>query len=132
MGAMAWMLGERTDAASYSKSAANLKARFNRDWWVKEEQFFALAMDPRKELVRAVTSNVGHCLATGIIDADHLRPVVGRLFAPDMLQRVGYPHALLVTCLLQPTELPPRHGVGSGAGDDPVRVAAVWIRRART
>src|SRR4026207_2188002 len=89
MGAMAWMLGERTDAASYSKSAANLKARFNRDWWVKEEQFFALAMDPRKELVRAVTSNVGHCLATGIIDADHLRPVVGRLFAPDMFSGWG-------------------------------------------
>jgi len=89
MGAMAWMLGERTDAASYSKSAANLKARFNRDWWVKEEQFFALAMDSRKRLVGAVSSNVGHCLATGIIDGDHLRPVVGRLFAPDMFSGWG-------------------------------------------
>jgi glycogen debranching enzyme len=46
-------------------------------------------MDSRKQLVRAVTSNVGHCLATGIIDADHLRPVVGRLFAPDMFSGWG-------------------------------------------
>jgi hypothetical protein len=30
------------------------------------------------------SSNVGHCLAAGIIDADHIPKVVGRLFAPDM------------------------------------------------
>ncbi|HEY3161732.1 MAG TPA: glycogen debranching N-terminal domain-containing protein [Vicinamibacterales bacterium] len=89
MGVMAWMLGDRADATDYWKSAGDLKARFNRDWWVKEENFFALAMDPGKRLVRAVTSNVGHCLATGIIDTDHLRPVVGRLFAPDMFSGWG-------------------------------------------
>ena len=89
MAMMAWMLGERDTASAYSTSAANLKERFNRDWWVEEERFFALAMDPQKQLVRAVTSNVGHCLATGIIDADHLRPVVGRLFAPDMFSGWG-------------------------------------------
>jgi glycogen debranching enzyme len=89
MAMMAGMLGERDTASAYSTSAANLKERFNRDWWVDEERFFALAMDPQKRLVRAVTSNVGHCLATGIIDADHLRPVVGRLFAPDMFSGWG-------------------------------------------
>ena len=89
MGVMAWMLGDRADAADYWKRAGELKERFNRDWWVKDENFFALAMDPDKRLVRAVTSNVGHCLATGIIDTDHLRPVVGRLFAPDMFSGWG-------------------------------------------
>ena len=89
MGIMAWMLGERDAASAYWKSAADLKERFNRDWWVDEEGFFALAMDSQKRLVRAVSSNVGHCLATGIIDADHLRPVVGRLFAPDMFSGWG-------------------------------------------
>ena len=89
MGVMAWMLGERDDAKAYWKSAAELKKRFNRDWWIEAERFFALAMDPDKRLVRAVTSNVGHCLATGIIDTGHLRPVVGRLFAPDMFSGWG-------------------------------------------
>jgi glycogen debranching enzyme len=88
-GMMAFMLGDRAMAASCWKSAADLKERFNRDWWVEDEGFFALAMDPDKRLVRAVTSNVGHCLATGIIDTDHLRPVVGRLFAPDMFSGWG-------------------------------------------
>ena len=89
MGMMAWMLGERESASAYWKSAADLKKRFNCDWWMEEEGFFALAMDPQKRLVRAVTSNVGHCLATGIIDVGHLRAVAGRMFAPDMFSGWG-------------------------------------------
>jgi glycogen debranching enzyme len=89
MGVMAWMLGERDDAKGHWTSAAELKKRFNRDWWVDEDGFFALAMDSDKRLVRAATSNVGHCLAAGIIDTEHLRPVVGRLFAPDMFSGWG-------------------------------------------
>jgi glycogen debranching enzyme len=77
------------DASAYRRSAAALKERFNRDWWVADEQFFALALDPDKRQVRAVTSNVGHCLATGIIDETHRAPVVGRMFAPDMFSGWG-------------------------------------------
>jgi glycogen debranching enzyme len=83
------MLGDRAEADECWQRAADLKTRFNRDWWVPEERCFALAMDPDKRLVRAVTSNVGHCLSTGIIDEEHLRPVVGRLFAPDMFSGWG-------------------------------------------
>jgi glycogen debranching enzyme len=39
--------------------------------------------------VRALTSNVGHCLASGIIDRDRLPAVVGRMFAPDMFSGWG-------------------------------------------
>jgi hypothetical protein len=76
-------------AVAYRRSAADLKARFNRDWWVTDEQCFALALDPEKRQVRAVTSNVGHCLAAGIIDRDHIPPVVDRLFAPDLFSGWG-------------------------------------------
>jgi glycogen debranching enzyme len=89
MAALCWMTGAHADARSWFASAADLKARFNRDWWMDEEGFFALAMDPDKALVRAATSNVGHCLATGIIDRDHAPPVVGRLFAPDLFSGWG-------------------------------------------
>jgi glycogen debranching enzyme len=77
------------EATAYRRSAAALRERFNRDWWMPDEQFFALALDPGKRQVRAITSNVGHCLATGIIDADHRPAVVGRLFAPDMFSGWG-------------------------------------------
>ena len=75
--------------ADHWRSAKDLAERFNRDWWDEEEGFIALAMDPDKRLVAAPSSNVGHCLASGIIDGDHLPPVVGRLFAPDMFSRWG-------------------------------------------
>jgi glycogen debranching enzyme len=89
MGLLSWIDGRAADARAYLQAASELKTRFNRDWWHDEDEFFALAMDPGKRLVRAASSNVGHCLATGIIDADHIPPVVGRLFAPDMFSGWG-------------------------------------------
>jgi glycogen debranching enzyme len=89
MGVLCWLTGTRGDARGWFTAAAELKARFNRDWWIEGEQFIALAMDPAKSLVRAASSNAGHCLATGIIDADHVPAVVGRLFAPDMFSGWG-------------------------------------------
>jgi glycogen debranching enzyme len=89
MAVLSTALGEVDAGRAYHHSAGALKKRFNRDWWVDDQQCFALALDPDKRPVRAVTSNVGHCLAAGIIDADHLAPVVGRLFAPDMFSGWG-------------------------------------------
>jgi glycogen debranching enzyme len=89
MALLCWIMGAQDDAAAFRRSAADLKERFNRDWWVVDEQFCALALDPEKRQVRAVTSNVGHCLACGIINREHLPAVVGRLFAPDLFSGWG-------------------------------------------
>lgn len=89
MSVLSWIMDAGDDAAAYRKSAAALKGRFNRDWWVEDEQFVALALDPEKRQVRAVTSNVGHCLACGIIDRDLVPAVVGRMFAPDLFSGWG-------------------------------------------
>jgi glycogen debranching enzyme len=83
------LMNAPADAVAYLKSAAELKQRFNRDWWVDDTQCVALALDPEKRRVPAMTSNTGHCLATGIIDRDRLPAVVGRLFAPDMFSGWG-------------------------------------------
>jgi glycogen debranching enzyme len=89
MGVLCATRGELDDSRAHFASAADLKARFNRDWWSEREQCIALAMDPDKRLIEAVTSNVGHCLAAGIVDDDHLPAAVGRLFAPDMFSGWG-------------------------------------------
>jgi glycogen debranching enzyme len=89
MGVLCAVMNEPAEAAAYAKSAALLKERFNRDWWLADEEFYALALDPDKQPVRAVTSNVGHCVACGIIDDEHLPAVVGRMFAPDMFSGWG-------------------------------------------
>ncbi len=77
-------MGNDDDAKAHWSSAMELKQRFNRDWWLEGDRFFALAMDPEKRLVRALSSNVGQCIATGIIDDEHLPRTIDRLFAPDL------------------------------------------------
>jgi glycogen debranching enzyme len=89
MGLLSAIQGHQDDARAYLDAAASLKTRFNRDWWLPEDEFFALALDPQKRPVRAASSNVGHCLAAGIIDKTHIPTVVGRLFAPDMFSGWG-------------------------------------------
>jgi glycogen debranching enzyme len=89
MALLALVMHAREDAAAHRASAAALKARFNRDWWMEDQQFVALALDPDKRQVGAITSNVGHCLACGIVDRDRLPALVGRLFAPDMFSGWG-------------------------------------------
>jgi glycogen debranching enzyme len=89
MGVLAWVRGERRFARQLWRSARALKQRFNRDFWDPEERFYGLALDPGKGLVRAATSNVGHCLACGIIAREHLRDVADRLLAPDLFSGWG-------------------------------------------
>jgi glycogen debranching enzyme len=48
---------DRSLAARLETEAADLKRRFNRDFWLDEGQFFALALDGDKQPVDSLTSN---------------------------------------------------------------------------
>jgi glycogen debranching enzyme len=89
MALLSMVMNVSADAAAWRDSAARLKQAFNRDWWLADERFFALALDPDKRAVGAPGSNVGHCLACGIIDRERLEPVVGRMFEPDLFSGWG-------------------------------------------
>lgn len=89
MAVMSGFMGEWDNARALWRSAMDLRRRFSTEWWVEREQCYALALDADKKLAGSVTSNVGQCLATGIIDDEHLPRVVGRLFAPDMFSGWG-------------------------------------------
>jgi glycogen debranching enzyme len=89
MAVLSWIMNARDDARALWRSAADLKKRFNRDWWIPEESIVPLALGPDKQVVRAPSSNMGQCLATGIVSAEHLPPLVGRLFAPDLFSGWG-------------------------------------------
>lgn len=86
---LSWVLGTHDEAKALWHAASELKARFNRDWWMEDEQCVALALDPDKRLARSVTSNAGHCLAAGIVADEHVPKLVGRLLAPDMFSGWG-------------------------------------------
>ena len=86
---LAAVQGRLGDARDYWRSARELKQRFNRDWWMPEEGFIALALDPDKRQVRSIASNAGHCLTAGIVVDDHIPALIGRLFSPDMFSGWG-------------------------------------------
>lgn len=82
-------LGKPELARQLSREAADLKARFNMDFWIESEKFYAIALDGNNHPVGTVTSNPGHCLWTGIIEKDRARDVVSRLLANDMFSGWG-------------------------------------------
>ena len=69
--------------------AAELKRRFNRDFWLADEKFFAQALDARKHQVRAISSNPGHCLWMRIVDRSKAAHVARRLVSRDMFSGWG-------------------------------------------
>ncbi len=64
--------------------ARDLKMKFNRDFWMEDENFFASGLDGQKNQIKELRSNVGHLLMTGIIDEEKVPFVVKRLMQPDM------------------------------------------------
>ena len=89
MAVLSAVMGDRAGALALWRSAQDLKARFNRDFWMEDEGFVALALDPDKRPVRSVTSNAGQCLATGIVSDEHVPRLVRRLFQPDLFSGWG-------------------------------------------
>lgn len=89
MGLAFMALGEHARGADLLAQADALKRRFNERFWMEDERFFALALDPDKRPVRSIASNPGACLAYGIIDADKAEAVAERLMAPDLFSGWG-------------------------------------------
>ncbi|MFB2972654.1 glycogen debranching N-terminal domain-containing protein [Aerosakkonema sp. BLCC-F183] len=71
------------------EEANDLKTRFNRDFWLEDEGFCALALDGDGNQVDSITSNPGHCLNLGILTPEKAYSVAERLAAPDMFNGWG-------------------------------------------
>jgi glycogen debranching enzyme len=76
-------------AQRLEQEAAELKRRFNRDFWIAERQFFALALDGNKRKVDSLTSNIGHLLWSGIVDEDKIDPCVRHLMSDELFSGWG-------------------------------------------
>ena len=71
--------------------AADLRERFRRDFWVDtaEGGHVAIALDGTGAPVDSVTSNPGHLLGTGILDARQTARVAAVLTGPDLASGFG-------------------------------------------
>jgi glycogen debranching enzyme len=90
--ARAFFAAEEGDAALSARlrqKAKDLKAAFNRDFWLDGRGWLAMGLDRDKRPIDALTSNMGHCLWTGILDADKADVVARRLLSPEMFSGWG-------------------------------------------
>jgi glycogen debranching enzyme len=76
-------LGHTAEAETWSTKAAELRDRFEHDFWMPEEHCYALALDRDGQPCRVVASNAGHCLLGGIAKQPHAEQLVARLMRDD-------------------------------------------------
>jgi len=84
-----WWMDRKDEAKALYEQARELKKRFNEAFWMEEEGFYAMGLDAKNRPIRAIGSNVGHCLAAGIVDEEHVLRTANRLFEPDMFTGWG-------------------------------------------
>ena len=76
-------------AVRLEKEAADLKRRFNRDFWVADGEYFAVAVEPDLRRVDSLTSNIGHLLWSGIVDKSKAKAVVRHLMSDALFSGWG-------------------------------------------
>jgi glycogen debranching enzyme len=81
--------GDGTGAERLRREAAELAARFRRDFWLESANYPALALDGAKRPVDAVASNAGHLLWSGILTPEQEAAVARRLVLPDLFSGWG-------------------------------------------
>jgi glycogen debranching enzyme len=76
-------------AEALERQAADLKRRFNRDFWVEDGEYFAIALDADGRQVDSLTSNNGHLLWSGIVDTTKAKAVARQLMGERLFSGWG-------------------------------------------
>ncbi len=76
-------------AERLEREAADLKRRFNRDFWMEDGEYFALALDADGQQVDSLSSNNGHLLWSGIVDKTKAKAVARHLLGPRLFSGWG-------------------------------------------
>ncbi|MGE8078841.1 glycogen debranching N-terminal domain-containing protein [Peribacillus loiseleuriae] len=82
-------LGEDDKALKLRTEAEQLKAKFEQSFWMNDTQFYAIALDKKKEQVGTITSNPGHVLFSGMLSEERAEAVVETLVSDKMFSGYG-------------------------------------------
>lgn len=85
----AYEMGDMSTYERYRTRAAELKRRFNEDFWLDEHGWFAVGLDQDKKPIDSLASNMGHCLWTGIIDEEKAPLVAEKMLSDEMFTGWG-------------------------------------------
>ncbi len=82
-------LGKEAEAVKLRNQAEKLKEKFNEAFWMEDQQFYAIALDEKKQQVGTITSNPGHTLFSGIVEGERADAVSDMLVSPKMYSGFG-------------------------------------------
>jgi glycogen debranching enzyme len=82
-------LGQTTFAEKLKYEAQHLKAKFNKEFWNDEIGTYVIALDGEKRQCVIRSSNVGHCLYSGIVRKEHGEAVAQHLISPHSFSGWG-------------------------------------------
>jgi len=82
-------LGDPLVARDYEARAARLKSAFNERFWLEKLGYYAMGLDAEKRPIDSLSSNIGHCLWSGIVDDDKAPLIAERLCSPQMFTGWG-------------------------------------------
>ncbi|MGO8956764.1 MAG: glycogen debranching N-terminal domain-containing protein [Streptosporangiaceae bacterium] len=86
---LARQAGDERAAVAWRKKAKQLKRDFNTRFWLPDKGWYAMGLDAEKRPIDSLTSNIGHCLWTGIVDKDKAPSIARHLMSPDMFSGWG-------------------------------------------
>ncbi|MFD0783894.1 glycogen debranching N-terminal domain-containing protein [Micromonospora azadirachtae] len=81
--------GDPAYADQLEQEAAKLKERFNRDFWVEDGEYFALALDPDGRQCDVLSSNIGHLLWSGIVSHERAEKIAQHLVGSRLFSGWG-------------------------------------------
>ncbi|MFG2052635.1 glycogen debranching N-terminal domain-containing protein [Micromonospora sp. NPDC048930] len=81
--------GDPAYAERLEQEAAALRERFDRDFWIADRGYYALALDGDGRQVDALASNMGHLLWSGIVPDERAGRVVEQLMGPRLFSGWG-------------------------------------------
>ncbi|MEV0326047.1 glycogen debranching N-terminal domain-containing protein [Micromonospora echinospora] len=81
--------GDPEWADRLEREAADLRERFDRDFWIPERGYYALALEADGTKVDALASNVGHLLFSGIVPPERAGHLARHLLGPALYSGWG-------------------------------------------
>jgi glycogen debranching enzyme len=77
-------------ASRLRADAAELRDRFNRDFWIDDRGgYYALGLDGDKQQIDSMTSNMGHLLWSGIVPPERAAIIAGHLMSDHLFSGWG-------------------------------------------
>jgi glycogen debranching enzyme len=81
--------GDASLAGMLEAEAGDLRERFERDFWMEDRGYYALALDGLGRRVDSLGSSAGHLLWSGIVSTQRARAVADRLMSGELFSGWG-------------------------------------------